>query len=201
MYIPGELKEKYSLLKGFELKEQNKDYIYRTKDIIELKGKKYKDKRNKRNFFINNYNFKVKEYSPEKHKKGCIDLLSRWKNQKQVKREDLEKLKADVNANRKVLEIGYNLDVRGMVVLVDDKVEGYIFGEQTNEQICTLFFGKSNLEIKGLSQFIYGEFLNRFFGNCKLVNDGEDWDVKYLEHSKMSYNPHMTKKSYMLEKV
>ena len=48
MYIPEELREIYDSLEGFELKEQNQDYIYKVKDIIELRGEKYKDKRNKK---------------------------------------------------------------------------------------------------------------------------------------------------------
>tara|TARA_Y100000031_G_C8006404_1_gene286028 strand:- start:439 stop:633 length:195 start_codon:yes stop_codon:yes gene_type:complete len=64
-----------------------------------------------------------------------------------------------------------------------------------------MFFGKTNLDIKGLSQFIYGEFLKRFFSDCELVNDGEDWDVNYLEKTKLSYKPYLIKKSYFLEKA
>jgi len=201
MYIPEELKEQYASLEGFELKEQNQDYIYKTKDIIELKGEPYKDKRNKRNFFIKNYKFVVEEYSA-KRKDGCIDLLERWKRQKGavVEERDREKWEAELDANRKVLDYAEQFGLKGMVVLVDGRIEGLIFGESTNERVCTMFFGKTSLEIKGLSQFIYGEFLKRFFSDCEFVNDMEDWEVNYLEHSKLSYKPEMVKKSYMLVK-
>ena len=202
MYIPEELKGDYASLEGFELEEQNQDYIYKTRDVIELSGRKYQDKRNKRNFFVKNHNFVVEEYSAARHKKGCIDLLERWEKQKEaaVKECDKEKFEAELDANKKVLDYAESFGIKGMVVLVDGIIEGLIFGNRTNERICTMFFGKTNLQVKGLSQFIYGEFLKRFFSNCELVNDMEDWDVSYLRHSKFSYKPLMVKKSHKLVK-
>ena len=66
------------------------------------------------------------------------------------------------------------------------------------KDLCILLHGKTNLEIKGLSQFICGQFLMKNFGDCKLVNDMEDWGVNYLADLKQSYCPHMKNKSYML---
>ncbi len=200
MYIPEELKEGYSSLEGFELKRQNTDYVYKIRDVIELAGREYKDKRNKRNFFMKNCKYSAEDYSAAKHRRGCESLLQRWKKQKlpSLSGEDAEKLEEEARINSRALELAEPLGMKGMVVLVDGKVEGYIFGERTNKRICTLFFGKSNLGIKGLSQFIYGEFLKRNFSDAELVNDGEDWGVSYLEHGKLSYNPEIIRKSYML---
>ncbi len=200
MYIPDELKEKYASLKGFELREQNTDYIYKVKEIIELGGREYKDKRNKRNFFVKNYSHAAEDYSAAKHRKGCENLLERWKKQKLplVSGEDADKLEEEARINKRAFELAETLGLKGMVVLVDGRVEGYIFGERTNKRMCTMFFGKTSLEIKGLSQFIYGEFLRRNFSDAEIVNDGEDWDVSYLEHGKLSYKPHITRKSHML---
>ena len=85
------------------------------------------------------------------------------------------------------------------IVYVDDKIQGYTFGEQTNKNMCTDFFEKTNLDIKGLSVFIYGELLKIFEGN--LVNAGEDWGVDYLRTIKLSSHPIMIRKSYTLEKA
>jgi uncharacterized protein len=201
MYIPGELKEQYYKIEGFEIKEQNKDYIYKKQDIIGLKGDKYKSKRNLRNYFVKNHDFSVENYDKEKHMHGCLDLLERWKKQKlkTIESKDAEKLEAEINANRKVLEYANILGLKGVAVFVEQQIEGYSFGEKTNEMICSDFFEKTNLKIKGLSVFIFGELLKLF--ECGYVNAGEDWDVKYLEDSKMSYRPFMVKNSYMVEKA
>ena len=199
-YIPEELKEEYSDLKGFNLVDQNQDYVYRRKDIIELKGDKYKDKRNLRNYFVKNYEYRVEVYEKSRHMKGCIEVLDRWKRQKLevISKNDKESLKDEYDANLKVLELAKKFGLKGVVVYADGRIQGYTFGEQTNRNMCTDFFEKTNLDIKGLSVFIYGELLNLFEG--EFVNAGEDWGVDYLKAIKLSYHPIMIRKSYMLEK-
>lgn len=201
MYIPEELKEKYSEIKDCRLKDQNQDYIYKRKDIIELKGDKYKSKRNLRNYFVKNYKHKVEEYEKSKHMEECVKLLDKWKAQKLevVKKEHHESLDDEYNANLKVLQLAERFSLKGVVVYVDGRIQGYTLGEQTNKDMCTDFFEKTNLNIKGLSVFIYGELLKLF--NCELVNAGEDWDVDYLKKIKLSYHPIMVKKSYTVEKI
>ena len=199
-YIPEELKNKYATLENFQLVEQSRDFVYRSEDVISLKGRKYKDKRNKRNFFVKNYEFTTEEYSPGIHKEGCVSLLKRWMNQKlgSVSRKDRDKLRWDVNACRKTLDLAGRLGIKGIAVRVKGAVEGFVFGERTNDKTCTMFFGKTDLKIRGLSQFIYGEFLKRFFSDSEFVNDGEDWGVGYLMDSKNSYNPYYVNRGYTL---
>lgn len=199
-YIPEELKRQYAELEGFQLLERSRDFVYRTEDVIGLRGEKYRDKRNKRNFFVKNYRSLIEEYSSRKHKKGCTELLERWMKQKagSLSEDDREKLKWDTEACRKTFELAETLGIKGMVALVEGVVEGFIFGKKTNENTCTMFFGKTNLEIKGLSQFIYGELLRIAFSGCEFVNDGEDWGVGYLRNSKMSYNPDYVNRGYTL---
>ena len=198
-YIPEELKEKYSSLKGFSLRKHSSDYVYRASDLIELKGRKYGDKRNKRNYFLRNYEFRADAYS-SKHAAGCRDLLRRWKEKRAagLSGKLLEKLEAEAEANEKALRLAGKLAIEGMVVLIGGKVEGFIFGQKVNKDLCILLHGKTNLEVKGLSQFITGEFLSRTFSECRLVNDMEDWGVGYLASSKKSYAPFMANNGYML---
>lgn len=198
-YIPEELKEDYEKIEGYVLKEQNQDYIYNCKDIIELKGDKYKSKRNLRNYFLKNYEFKVEDYNKDKHLNDCLDLLKTWEKQKleSINKEDESKLDYEVYANKKILELSNELCVPGLVVYVNGKIEGYTFGEKSGK-ICSIFFEKTNLEIKGLSVFIFGKLLKIF--DCEYVNAGEDWDVDYLKNIKLSYHPKLIKKSYILRK-
>jgi len=200
MYIPEELKKEYEKIEGFEIKEQNQDYAYKCEDIIELKGDKYKSKRNLRNYFLKNYKFDVEDYKKEKHFNECLNLLKTWEKQKSesISKEDKDKLDYDIYANKKILELANKLSVNGIVVYVNGKIEGYTFGEKNNN-ICVDFFEKTNLEIKGLPVYIYGEFLKRM--GCEIVNAGEDWDIGYLKKIKLSYKPHLIKKSYTLEKI
>ena len=200
-YIPEELKEEYSNIDGYKLLHQNQDYIYRRKEIIELKGEKYKNKRNLRNFFVQNYKYKVEEYEKDRHMEGCIEILNKWNRQKLevINKKHHESLQDEYDANLKVLENAPAFSLKGVVAYVDEKIQGYTFGEQTSKNMCTDFFEKTNLGIKGLSVFIYGELLKIFEG--EFVNAGEDWGVDYIMAVKLSYHPVMVRKSYMLEKA
>jgi len=200
-YIPEELKGKYSNIDGYKLFDQNQDYIYRRNDIIELKGDKYKDKRNLRNYFVKNYRYKVEEYEKGKHMKECVSILDKWERQKlnAMNGEHNESLDYDYDANLKVLKLAERFGLKGVVVYADDRIQGYTFGAQTSKNMCTDFFEKTNLDIKGLSVFIYGELLKLF--KCEYVNAGEDWGVDYLRAVKLSYHPAMVRRSYMLKKA
>ena len=200
-YIPEELKEEYSNIHGYKLVHQNQDYIYRRNDIIELKGGKYKDKRNLRNYFVKNCKYKVEEYEKSKHRGSCIEILGKWNRQKLevINEEHHESLQEEYDANLKVLDNASAFSLKGVVVYVDEKIQGYTFGGQTNKNMCTDFFEKTNLGIKGLSVFIYGELLKIFEG--EFANAGEDWGVDYLRAVKLSYHPFMIRKSYTLEKA
>ena len=54
------------------------EYIYNTKDLIELRGKKYHSKKNHVNSFLKTYTYDIRTINTEKVKKDCMDLLHKW---------------------------------------------------------------------------------------------------------------------------
>ena len=138
-YIPEELKEEYSNIDGYKLIHQNQDYIYRRNDIIELKGDKYKNKRNLRNYFIKNFDYRVEEYKKAKHIKECLGILDKWEKQKLnvVNREYNKSLDDEYDANLKVLGLAERFSLKGIVVYVDEKVQGYTL-ESRQAKTCAL---------------------------------------------------------------
>ena len=48
---------------------------------------------------------------------------------------------------------------------------------------------KTNLEIKGLAQFIFSYFCQQDWPDRPLVNVGDDWGLESLAWTKMSYRP------------
>ena len=113
-YIPEELKEGYSNIDGYKLVHQNQDYIYKRKDVIELKGDKYKTKRNLRNYFIKNYEHRVEEYNKERHMQQCIGLLDKWNKQKLevIRDKHHESLRDEYDANLKVLKFANDFGLK-----------------------------------------------------------------------------------------
>ena len=60
-------------------------------------------------------------------------------------------MKAEASANMKALLLSEQLGMKGMVVIVKERVEGFIFGQKVNEDVCIMLHGKTNLKVKGLS--------------------------------------------------
>ncbi len=198
-YIPDEVADKYRELQGYALVHQNQDYLYLREKIATLSGDALKKKRNLRNYFVKNYTYRTEEYSREKHEKECVEFLERWQLEKKRKSpESAETIALEAQCNLKALQHAHDIGFHGMVVYVNDKLEGFTFGEVVND-ILSVQIEKANLSIKGLPQFIYSEFVKKF--PVTYVNAGEDWDVSYLKSVKESYHPFKVHKFYELKKV
>ena len=203
-YLPEELFDGYSGLEGYKLIHQSQDYVYDTGDIAMLKGGKYGKKRNMVNYFVSNYSHSVEFYSEKAHKKGCLELLDLWKKQKKasaiigpnIRFQFLTELKVA----KETIELANKIGLKGIVVLVDGKIQGMTFGSQINKETCNVIVEKANRSIKGLSEFIFSEFVRRCWRRFRFVNAQEDMGVEYLREAKLSYHPYAIIKSFTLVK-
>jgi len=196
-YLPEEFIGNYKKIPGYEITHQNQDYIYKREDILNLNGEKLRNKRNLKNYFMKNYAYKVEKFDHEKHAEICMALLERWKRNKEVLAPEYQlKMQYEYDAIKRAIMMAKQFSLHGVVVYVDDSIEAFTFAEKTNNHIVTDFFEKTNSKIKGLSVFIFSEFMKLF--DTEYVNAGEDWDVEYLKTIKMSYHPCILKKSYMV---
>ncbi|MBN2454550.1 DUF2156 domain-containing protein [Candidatus Woesearchaeota archaeon] len=191
LYLPDEYVPQYSKLSGFLVKHQNQDYIYNSKELVKLEGGIHKKKRNLINSLLKSNEVTSETYSAEKHEKACLNLLERWKSQKEelVPDDYEEKFRQEADMAEKTLKLTPNLSLTGLVVFVNGNLEGFTLGDRINENMCSIFVEKTNLSIKGLPPFIFTEFVKKCWSSCELINAGEDWDVEYLKVSKMSYRP------------
>lgn len=200
LYIPEEMMKVYMALEGYALSCQNMDYVYASDHLIQLPGRSLKSKRNMANRFQRNNSFSVADYDRSKHMDGCLALLKKWTGQKEGKIDPSvrNKFEAEIMTAEQTIIYAPALDLSGMVVLVDGNVEGFTFGERLTDSMANIVVEKTNLSIKGLAQFIFREFVRRYWANCQYTNTGEDWGVDYLAKTKLSYNPCMTPRNYSL---
>lgn len=198
-YIPQELFETFNGLSGHRLKEQSRDYIYLSKDLIRLEGKQYKNKRNAINNLLKHHDVRIEKFS-KKHVADCLEVLNQWlaRKKKKVSGDFLTKLEQEAAATANALHLSPQLNLQGMVVFVDEKLEAFTFGEALTKKMCSIIIEKTNLSITGLPQYVFREFVSRFWSSYKYVNAGEDWGVAYLRKTKELYRPHRTIKSYSL---
>ena len=204
IYIPQCLKEGYEAIAaqiGCSLEYLTQDYVYRTQDLIELKGSNFDSKRNKANFFMKNYNSGVEEFDFSSHFNDCMQLTELWKEQK-VETGDSSwraELDSETEVARTLLKFSRELGVKGIVLKVDGTVIGYSLGEHLADGMCSNIVEKTNPAVNGAAQFIFREFA-RFWSSHEFLNAQDDFGVDYLKRVKLSYHPVQLITSFCLEK-
>lgn len=133
------------------------DYIYLTEDLIKLSGDKYHKKKNHINKFKNSYSF---TYSPlqENHIAQCLNLADSWC----IARHCVEDfgLAGEWDAVKDIVQYFPELQPRlqGAVILLDNKVAAFSFGELLNQQTAVIHIEKTNPEIPELYAVINQQF-------------------------------------------
>ncbi|MBI2141080.1 DUF2156 domain-containing protein [Candidatus Woesearchaeota archaeon] len=210
IYVPECLRSEYEAVAeklGCSLDYWTQDYIYKTKDLIELKGPKFDSKRNKANFFMKNYDYGVEEFNFDKHGSECLALVDLWREQKEgMEGSSADLWRYEIGAETEVARtlIGFSreLGVRGIVLKVEGRIVGVSLGEHLTPNMCSNIIEKTNPAINGASQFIFREFSGYWsrLSGCEFLNAQDDFGVDYLKRVKLSYHPAKLLKSYCLEK-
>ncbi len=202
-YLPEELKEGYEGIDGYYAERQNQDYVYLTRELIELRGEKFKQKRGMANHFRKNYPHEIEDFDSG-HEKQCLELLEFWKQEKNESGAITDGNQAAFNseidfAKQAVME-AKTLGLKGIVVKIGGKVIGFTLGEELNSEVCSIMVEKTSPRFRGISEFIFNEFLKRKWAGHKYVNTQEDMGVEYLKKSKMRYHPAFLLQSYMVKR-
>jgi ribosomal protein S18 acetylase RimI-like enzyme len=130
-------------------------------------------------------------------------------------------------ATRLALEYAEELRLKGMVVYVEggeegsgfgvqgsgnanaavpsflnrSSIRGFTFGEHLGQDQSSIVIEKTDLEVKGLAQFIFSEFCRSEFADRPLVNVGDDWGLETLAWTKRSYRPVKLLQKYVMGKI
>jgi hypothetical protein len=168
---------------NFEPNRDGFEYIYLTKNMINLPGKKLRMKKNQLNGFIRQYSG---DYSYEEVTSANLDevrdYLKTW-----------FAAHGDLPGEEKAIEYCFDnwdaLGVKGAVIRIYGKIEAFTNGDFINPEMAHVIFEKANSDIRGLYQAINREFLVHEFADTTFVNREEDLGVPGLRQAKMEYNP------------
>ncbi len=170
----------------------NSDYVYLSKNLIELPGNRYHKKRNHINKFTRNFEFEYKNL--DVNSVDCfLNLQEDWCEMRKCI-EDPELLQED-KAIYEALINYEELDFRGGGILIDNKVEAFALGERLNDETAVIHIEKANPEINGLYAAINQLFCANNFTDFKYINREQDLGISGLRQAKQSYYPH-----HMIEK-
>ncbi len=188
--VSKETKEKLEGIFGdelvFEEDRDHHDYVYNVSDLVELSGKKFRDKRNHLNQFLVTY-----DHSYHRMTEDIVDEVAgaqiEW-----FSSYGWEDNPALADEHTGILELVDNfdrLDFTGGVLKVEGKVAAFTFGEQLNDDTVVIHTEKANADIRGAYQMINQKYLEEEWKGMSYVNREEDLGIEGLRKAKQSYNP------------
>ena len=196
------------------------DYLYDVDRMIDLAGGDLASKRQAKNRFMRNYGYRVEPYSACLHREGCLALLDEWKIHQDAQHleepnaSSVKRSKESI-ATALCLDTAEELGLKGMVVYVDNatppdagsapaprsSIRAFTFGEYLGATQSSITIEKTDLQVKGLAQFIFSEFCRQNWADRPLVNVGDDWGLETLAWTKQSYRPVKLLHKFALRKV
>ena len=184
----------------------NPDYIYRTQDLVELKGNAYKTKRNEINQFRRAHpNHSLVPFS-RAHEVEARALVNTWmQNRLQIIPDgSFETFVYNIEMERKAIQRAITLydqlGLEGLSLFIDGRLEGFTFGERLNRDVANVLIEKTNFNIQGAAQYLFREF-SKVFANCTYINVGDDLGFENLRRVKMSYRPAMFGEKIILRRL
>lgn len=176
------------------------DYLYKTKDLIDLSGKEYANKRNHINKFLKSYNNRY-EFRPLgiKDFKQCREMIKEWRLEKVDRIKNTHKyLRKNYLATgiHNLLTNYELLDYKISGLFIDNILEGFTIGSLLQSDIAQIHIENANPDIRGIYQIINKMFLENEFKSTKYVNREDDAGVRGLRIAKNSYNPFKLIKKY-----
>jgi hypothetical protein len=222
-YASEELLARFDISK-LSVTPMRADYVYDVRRMIDLAGGDLASKRQAKNRFMRNYEFRAQAYRADLHHPDCLALLESWKVHQDAQHLDEAdacsiKRSKESTATALCLKTAGQLGLRGLVVYVrttpattedkptpdavfctgqDFSLRGFSFGEPLGFDQSSITIEKTDLDVKGLAQFIFSEFCRVNWSDRPFVNVGDDWGLETLAWTKQSYRPVKLLAKYML---
>ena len=166
----------------------NYDYIYLTKDLIDLAGRDYHKKKNHLNYFKKTYEYEYVKMTSDMADEA-MQFIDEFNRRKDIPAHEMELLKMEEEAMDDVFR---NLEAVGYeagAIRIGGKIEAIAVGGRLGTKMITEHVEKANVEYRGLYQAINNEFCKHVASWAKYINREEDMGIPNLRKAKLSYRP------------
>ncbi len=182
---------------AFSSDEGRFDYIYNTRDLIDLKGKKFHGKRNHINKFISLYNYEYVKLKSE-HVNECTELYMEWAEKKGVVGLDIED---EWRSLTEALNNFEDIGMQGGAIKVDGAIRAFSLGEQITDDMALIHIEKGNTDYDGIFTMMNQLFVQNQYSQTTFINREEDMGSEGLRRAKRSYRPVRMIEKYDLKKI
>lgn len=171
----------------YTAERDNYDYVYLAQDLIELKGRKFHNKKNHVNGFRKTYsNYQYVPMTAEMTDE-CIAFMVEWCNERGCVKGD--SIDCERNAIVEAMNHFTTLGFRGGAIYIEGKMAAFTFGEVSNDDTAVIHVEKGLSAFKGIYGVINQEFCAHEWQHVTFINREEDMGIEGLRKAKESYNP------------
>ncbi|MGI6538680.1 MAG: DUF2156 domain-containing protein [Caldicoprobacterales bacterium] len=169
----------------------NFDYVYLSKDLIELKGNKYRQKRNHINKFVKYYTYEYERIT-NNNLRECLSAAYEWFSKQNTSQSIFE----EKQAIQEIMKHYNELDVVGGAIRINGKIQAFSIGELLNPDMAVIRIEKANTDYDGSYAIINRSFSFHEWSDVTYINREEDMGIAGLRKSKESYHPVKMIKKY-----
>lgn len=159
------------------------DYIYLSSDMAELKGYKFRKKRQQIDKFLNNNSAHIKMITlvDIDECKSCLSEVNR-----QIESPGIE---IETKAMNKMLDYYSELKCEGVMISIDNKVVAFSIGEKLDNKTYVIHLEKGLRQYAGIYQIIFREYAKIIKDKYQYINREQDLGNLGLRQAKTSYFP------------
>lgn len=199
-FIPEDTIKNFTSTDFFiEEDRDNFDYIFSIFELVELKGQKFKEKRNLFNRFVREYReavFELKNLDEKKVHEQILLVLNSWATKKELDNKEYD-LEYEEIAIRKLLSTYENHNLIISCVLLKDEMIAFSVDEIMPNGYALSHFFKANNSYIGIYDFFNQKVSEYLLSqNTQFWNWEQDLGIENLRKSKMSHNPIKFLKKY-----
>ncbi len=174
------------------------DYLYETKDLINLSGNRFHKKKNLLNQFLKKYEFEYIPLSGEAVYQA-LNLQQEWCEWRDC--EETDTLAAENRVIERILTSWKDFSgLNGGAILADGRMVAYTVGEMVTPEMLLIHFEKGCPGYKGIYQAVNQMYVERTLQEnphpFSQVNREPDLGDEGLRKAKLSYNPVEFMKKY-----
>lgn len=162
------------------------DYVYRTADLVELRGRRYAAKRNWIRRCLAAHECRYERIAGPVLAECAAFFEEWWRGREGDADADL---RAEADAVREALAAWDALGLRGGAVRVDGAIRAFAVGEPLSPTMAVQHFEKADPTVPGLYQVVNRWFLREEFAAFEWINREEDLGDPGLRRAKRSYHP------------
>lgn len=164
----------------------NSDYLFKVRDLVDLKGRKYDGKRNLIKKFKREYVYRFIEFGPSNVSR-CLDFEENWCSINDC--DSVEGLNNERKAIKEMITNFSGFNLMAGAIEINGAILALAIAERLNLNTLVMHVLKADPNIPGLYQVMMNEFLGKLRGDFEYVNLEQDLGIEGLKRSKASYHP------------